>query len=79
MKEYMLISVAGREIMTEQFDTHKEAFEQMKKEMVEQGRVPVEIFDNDEYEDYNCGFWSDAGYANDGINHEDYDWRIIKL
>jgi hypothetical protein len=79
MKKYMLISVCDREILTERFDTHEEAFEQMKKEMIEQGKVPAEIFENDHYEDYDCGFGSECGWANDGINHADFDWRIINL
>lgn len=79
MKKYMLISVYGREILTEQFDTHEEAFEQMKNEMITQGQVPEEIFEEKSYDDYDCGFGLECGWANDGVNHEDYDWRIINL
>ena len=79
MKKYMLISVCDREILVEQFDTYEEAFEQMKKEMIDFGRVAEEIFEETLYEDYDCGFGPYCGYANDGNNHGDYDWRIVNL
>ena len=79
MKEYMLISVCDREILVEQFNTHEEAFEQMKKEMIDFGQVDEEIFKEATYEDYDCGFGPYCGYANDGNNHGDYDWLIVNL
>lgn len=79
MKKYMLISVCGREILTEQFDTKEEAFEQMKTEMIAQGRVPEEAFEEETYEDSDFGFGPECGWANDGVNHEDFDWRIVNI
>lgn len=78
-KNYMLISVCDREILTEQFDTLQEAHETMHREMVELGRVPEHIFDNVEYEDSDYGFGKWSAYANDGVNHADYDWLIVSL
>ena len=79
MKKYMLISVCDREILVEQFDTYEEAFEQMKKEMIDFGQVDEEIFKETTYEDYDCGFGPYCGYANDGNNHGDYDWLIVNI
>lgn len=80
-KKFMLISVCDRKILTEQFDTKKEAQETMHREMVEQGRVPEYIFniDNEEYEDCDYGFGEYCAWANDGINHADFDWLIVAL
>lgn len=79
MKCYMLISVCDREILTEQFSTLQEAQETMHREMIEQGRVPEEIFDHGEYEDTECGFGDWCAWANDGVNHADFDWLIVSL
>ena len=78
-KKYMLISVCDREILTEQFDTKEEAQETMHREMIEQGNVPEDIFDNEEYEDSDCGFGEYSAWANEGINHADFDWLIVAL
>lgn len=78
-KKYMLISVCDREILTEQFDTKEEAQETMHREMIEQGRVPEDIFNNEEYEDCDCGFGEYCAWANNGINHADFDWMIVAL
>ena len=79
-KRYMLISVCDREILTEQFDTKEEAQETMHREMVEQGRVPEDIFlEGEEYDDGNCGFGEYSAYANEGVNHADFDWLIVSL
>ena len=48
---YMLISVCDREILTEIFDTKKEAQETMHEEMVKWGKVPEDIFRSEEYDD----------------------------
>ena len=78
-KKYMLISVCDREIFTEQFDSLKEAQDMMHKEMIEQGKVPEEIFNEQEYDDGNCGFGEYSAYVNDGANHADLDWLIVAL
>ena len=79
MKRFMLISVCEREILTEMFDTVEEARETMHREMIEQGKVPDDIFDNIEYDDSDCGFGEWSAYANDGVNHADFDWLIVDL
>lgn len=77
--KYILISVHDREILTEIFNTQKEAQEAMHKEMVEWGKVPEGIFQEEEYDDGDCGFCSYQAYANDGNNHTDYDWLIVEI
>ena len=80
MQEYMLISVFGREILTERFESLADAQKTMHEEMVQNGKVPEEIFDgNDEYENYECGFGEFCAWANDGVNHDDCDWLIVQL
>lgn len=78
-KRYMLISVCDREILTEQFNSLKEAQSAMHKEMIEQGKVPDDIFEESEYDDGDCGFSKYSGYANDGVNHADFDWSIVEI
>lgn len=78
-KRYMLISVCDREIMTEQFDTKEKAQESMHKEMIEFGEVPEEIFNEQEYDDGDCGFGEYSAYVTDGANHADFDWLIVAL
>lgn len=83
MSKYMLITVIDREILTEQFSSLKEAQGTMHEEMITQGKVPEELFEagleENESEDRDCGYEPYGGYANDGINHADYDWRIVEL
>lgn len=79
MDKYMLISVRGREILTEKFKTLELAQQTMHKEMIEQGKVPEEVFENDTYEDCECGFGKYSAWANDGLNHADFDWLIVAL
>ena len=78
-KKYMLISVCDREILTEQFDTKEEAQETMHREMIEQGKAPEDIFAEKEYEDDDYGFGEDSAWANDGVNHANFDWLIVAL
>lgn len=77
--KFMLISVRERNILTEIFNTKKEAQKIMHKEMVEWGKVPGDIFQQEEYDDGDCGFGEWSAYANDGINHSDFDWRIVEV
>lgn len=76
---YMLISVCDREILTEIFDTKKEAQETMHEEMVKWGKVPEDIFRSEEYDDGGYGFDEWSAYVNDGLNHNDYDWLIVAI
>lgn len=78
-KKYMLISVFDREILTEQFDTKEGAQETMHREMIAHGKVSEDIFNEPEYEDFHCGFSEECAWANDGINHSNFDWLIIAL
>lgn len=79
MDKYMLISVCDREILTEKFETLELAQQTMHKEMIERGKVPEGIFKNDTYEDGDCGFGKYSAWANDGLNHDDFDWLIVAL
>lgn len=76
---YLLITVAEREIMTERFGTFEEARAQMLQELSDFGQVDDSVLVADEYDDGEFGYSKDSAYANDGVNHENYDWRIIKL
>lgn len=78
---YMLISVSEREILTERFSSLADAQHQMHTEMIEWGKVPEEVFRGyvKEYENTEYGFGKYCGWANNGINHADYDWLIVSL
>lgn len=78
-EKYMLISVCDREILTEQFKTLDEARNQMYKEMVTEGRVPKNILYLNSYDDGEYGFDEYCSYANDGVNHANYDWLIVPI
>lgn len=78
--KFMLISVCDREILIERFTSLEEAQGKMHEEMIQWGKAPEEIFEYDEYDiAYSCGFNEHGGYANDGVNHADYDWLIVEL
>lgn len=77
--QYMLITVCDREILTERFSTKKEAQKIMHREMVKWGNVPRDIFENEEYEDQSCGFGEYSAWANDGIDHANLDWLIVRI
>ena len=64
--KFMLISVCERNILTEIFDTKKEAQKAMHEEMKIQGKISEEIFQEEEFDDGSCGFCSYQGYVNDG-------------
>lgn len=78
-KEYMLISVCDRDILTERFNTKEEAQESMHSEMIEWGKVPKEVFSEEEYDDGDFGFGEYSAYVNDGANHANLDWLIVAL
>lgn len=81
--QFLLISVCDREIMTERFSTLTAAQTTMHEEMVQQGKVPADIFEGLEPDaeafSGEWGFGPLTGYANDGVNHSDFDWLIIEL
>lgn len=77
---FILITVEDREIFTERFASLKDAQAQMRTEMIQWGEVPEEIFEADKYDEgYDYGFSELGGWANDGINHNNYDWLIVEL
>ena len=78
-KPYLLVTVAERDIMTERFDSFSEAHNQMLQELSDFGRVDDSLLVADEYDNGEFGYSKDSAYANDGVNHDNYDWRIIKL
>ena len=65
--------------MTEIFRDLLSAQKQMHKEMVEFGRIPEDVFNNSEYDDDDFGFGMYEGYSNVGLNHDNYDWRIVYI
>lgn len=74
---YMLITVIDREIMTELFDSKEEAVSAMKKEMVDEAKVPEDALKTyDEYEETGFGFGEESGWAN---GRNDCDWRIVDI
>lgn len=83
-RPYLLISVCEGEIVTERFRYIEEARKCMLAELADAAEVAQEDFpDKSEYEnvDYEWGYslFDDCAYVRDGVNHDNYDWRIIKL
>lgn len=80
MAKYMLITVIEREILTEQFETKKAAKTQMLKELALYSQEDVdELLTTSVFDDGKMGFGEDSAYLNDGLNHDNYDWRIVAL
>lgn len=80
MMKYMLITVAEREIMTEQFDTFNEARARMMKELCECGNIdPTDCTEEESECNSDFGYCKWNAYVNDGVNHGNYDWRIVKI
>lgn len=81
MKQYMLISVFEREILTEKFDSFEEAHAQMMEEFFQYGELDPQEFTDEEYQsydgEYGYGRWS--AYVNDGVNSDNYDWLIVYI
>lgn len=76
----MLISVCGREILTEVFKSFEEAHAQMMDEFCRYGRIePSDCTETESECDSEFGYCEWNAYVNDGINHEDYDWLIVKI
>ncbi len=75
----MLISVCGREILTELFPTIQDAQRTMHQEMEEWGGVDSSVFTATELDGGDFGFGPYGGYLNDGANHDDYDWLIVQV
>lgn len=74
---HMLITVCEREITTEKFPSLLLAQEAMKKELIQEGKAPEDIAPG--YDDGDCGLGDYQAYANDGVNHNNYDWLIASL
>ncbi len=82
-RPYLLISVLEGEIMTERFRYLEEARNCMVHEMLDASRLTTEDIKGEEYEneEQECGYSysENCAYVRDGVNHDNYDWRIIKL
>ena len=79
-KRFMLITaMSDRTILTEKFVALEDAQKAMHEEMLQMGQVPSSIFSLCSYDDGECGFGGYSAYANDGLNHMDYDWLIVDM
>ena len=79
-KQYMLISVYGREILTERFYSFREAHDAMIDEFCKYGEIdPIHTGEKEWESNEEAGYSEWEAYVNDGINHEDYDWLIVNL
>ena len=83
-RPYLLISVCDGEIITERYRRLEDAQKSMLEELCDASRQTMEdIPDEKEYEDedYEYGYScvDNCAYVREGVNHSNYDWRIIKL
>ena len=77
---FLLISVYERDIATSEHLTLEDAQKQMYEEMKATARhLPDGFFAGDEYDDGECGHTPYTGYVNDNVNHEDCDWKIVRI
>lgn len=77
---YLLITVVEREILVEQFKTYEAARAQMLKELYEFGRIdPADCTESETECDEEFGYGQWTAYVNNGVNHNNYDWRIVSL
>ncbi len=77
-KNYMLITVEDREIMTEQFDTVEAAREVMHEEMKMWCGIPQEIFDAYP-EEYCCDDFAYGAAGGFAQGEKELDWSIVAL
>lgn len=75
MKKYILIAVAERDIFTEEFETLEKAQEEMRKQVIESCKDELEEYIDDDMACIKDMF----AWVTDGLNHDDYDWKIIEL
>ena len=75
MKKYILIAVAERDIFTEEFETLEKAQEEMRKQVIESCDNELKEFIDDDMASIEDMF----AWVTDGLNHDDYDWKIIEL
>lgn len=83
-RPYLLISVCDGEILTERYRRLEDAQKCMLEELCDASRQTLEdLPDEKEYEDedYEYGYSciDNSAYVREGVNHSNYDWRIIKL
>ena len=64
---YVLIECIEREIEGIRFDTYEEAYQAMKE--------AYESYDN--FDESEITQW--YAWGNDGPNHDNFDWKILKL
>lgn len=83
-RPYLLVSVCEGEILTERFRYLEDARHCMIEELCDASKQTLEDFpDEKEYEDddykYGYSYVDNCAYVREGVNHSNYDWRIIKL
>lgn len=83
-RPYLLISVCDGEIITERYRRLEDAQKCMLEELCDASRQTLEdLPDEKEYEDedyeYGYSYIDNCAYVREGVNHSNYDWRIIKL
>lgn len=83
-RPYLLVSVCEGEILTERFRYLEDAHYCMIEEMCKASRIAIEdLPDKKECEDedyeYGYSYVDNCAYVREGVNHSNYDWRIIKL
>ncbi len=74
---FMLIETADRTSEIEYFKTKREAMKVLKEHFLE--ATDCNTIEEVEQNGYDCSFDGDCAWLNDGPNHEDFDWSIIKL
>lgn len=83
-RPYLLISVCDGEILTERYRRLEDAQKCMLEELCDASRQTLEdLPDEKEYEDedyeYGYSYVDNCAYVREGVNHSNFDWRIIKL
>jgi hypothetical protein len=76
MEKYLLISVFEREIYAELFNSFEDAQNKMQEEFNAHVR---ESQLGDIFEDNECYLGLNYAWITDGVNHDNYDWRINKI
>lgn len=83
-RPYLLISVCDGEILTERYRMLEDAQKCMIDELCEASKQTIEdLPDEKEYDnadgEYGYSYSYNCAYVRDEVNHNNYDWQIIKL
>lgn len=70
--KFILIMVMDREIAVFRFRTREEARNEMRRQFIKAGG---DIEENNDYASLN----EDFAWVNEGVNHSDFDWKIIEV